>query len=127
MTQTNTQPRADMIREMFAAGDRGDTDRLLSFLTDDVVLVFGNAEPVGRGGIKEQWGQIMSTLKGIRHEIHDIWHAAEDPDVLIARMTVHYSKLDGSVVSVPCVNVFRLKGDLVADYRIYIDVSPVFV
>jgi ketosteroid isomerase-like protein len=111
---------------MFAAGDSGDVDGLLGFLTDDVVLVFGNGEPVHKDGIRDLWGQVVSTLKGVRHEIHDIWHAAEDADVLIARMTVHYSKLDGSVVSLPCVNVFRLRDELIADYRIYIDASPVF-
>jgi ketosteroid isomerase-like protein len=128
MSRTDTQPRADadMIRAMIAAGDRSDTDGLLTCLSDDDVLVFGNSDPVvGKEAILTQWREFLSTLKGIRHEIHDLWHAAEDPDVVIARMTVHYSKLDGSIVTVPCVNVFGMQGDLVADYRIYIDVSPV--
>ena len=30
---------------------------------------------------------------------------------------VHYTRLDDSVVSVPCVNILRTSGDLVADYR----------
>ena len=126
MPTTDTQARVDLVRTMFAAGDRGDVDGLLGFLTDDVVLVFGNAEPVkGKDAIKAQAGDFTSSLKGVRHEIHDIWQAAEDADVVISRMTVHYTRLDDSVVRVPCVNILRLSGDLVADYRIYIDVSPV--
>ncbi|MEA2564875.1 MAG: hypothetical protein QOD49_52, partial [Actinomycetota bacterium] len=61
-----------------------------------------------------------------RHEIHDIWHAAEDADVLIARMTVHYTRLDGSSIGLPCCNIFRMRGDLIADYRVYMDINPVF-
>ena len=36
------------------------------------------------------------------------------------------TRLDGSVVSVPCCNVFRLDGGLIAQYRVYIDIGPVF-
>lgn len=116
-----------MIRTMFAAGDSGNIDRLLSFLTDDVVLVFGNTDAVrGKAAVEAQARQVTSRLKGVRHEIHDVWQVGENADVVIARMTVHYDRLDGSTVSVPCCNIFRLRGDLVADYRIYIDVNPVF-
>jgi ketosteroid isomerase-like protein len=127
MSKTDSQSRAEIIRAMFAAADGGDMDGQLNFLTDDVVLVFGNADAVlGKDAIKTQASEFLATLKGVRHEIHEMFHAAEDADVLIALMTVHYSRLDGSVVSLPCCNVFRMTGDLVADYRIYMDVNPVF-
>jgi ketosteroid isomerase-like protein len=127
MSKTDTPSRAGMIRAMFAASDGGDIEGLLSFLTDDVVLVFGNADAVhGKAAVAAQASQVTSRLKGVRHEIHDIWQAAEDADVIIARMTVHYSRLDGIVVSLPCCNIFRMSGDLIADYRIYMDVNPVF-
>jgi len=127
MSKTNTESRAGMIRTMFAASDTGNIDGLLSFLTDDVVLVFGNAAAVrGKAAVEAQARQVTSRLKGVRHEIHDIWHAGNNADIVIARMTVHYARLDASTVSLPCCNIFRLSGDLIADYRIYMDVSPVF-
>ena len=116
-----------MIRAMFTASDSGNIDGLLNFLTDDVVLVFGNADPVrGKAAVEAQARQVTSRLKGVRHEIHDIWQTGENADVVIARMTVHYSRLDGSIVSLPCCNIFRMSGGLIADYRIYMDVNPVF-
>jgi ketosteroid isomerase-like protein len=127
MSMTDTQSRAGMIRTMFAASDSGNIDGLLSFLTDDVVLVFGNAAAVrGKAAVEAQARQVTSRLKGVRHEIHDIWHAGNNADIVIARMTVHYTRLDASTVSLPCCNIFRLSGDLIADYRIYMDVNPVF-
>jgi ketosteroid isomerase-like protein len=127
MSKTNTESRAGMIRTMFAAGDSGNTDRMLSFLTDDVVLVFGNTDAVrGKAAVEAKASQVKSGLKGVRHDIHDIWQVGENADVVIARMTVHYDRLDGNTVSVPCCNIFRMRGDLIADYRIYIDVNPVF-
>lgn len=127
MTDTALQSPADRVRSMFAASDGGDIDSMLGYLTDDVVLAFGNAEPVrGKAAVRAQAGQVTSQLKAVRHEIHDIWQAREDADAIVARMTVHYTRLDGSVVSLPCCNIFRLKGGRIADYRIYMDGNPVF-
>jgi ketosteroid isomerase-like protein len=127
MSMTDTQSRAGMIRTMFAASDSGNIDGMLSFLTDDVLLFFGNGGAVrGKAAVKAQARQVTSRLKGVRHEIHGIWQVGDNADVVIAQMTVHYTRLDASTVSLPCCNIFRLSGDLIADYRIYMDISPVF-
>jgi hypothetical protein len=39
---------------------------------------------------------------------------------------VTYTRLDGSQVIVPFVNVFYLRGDKIARYLIYIDNGPLF-
>jgi ketosteroid isomerase-like protein len=112
---------------LFAAVDRRDGAAVLGFLSDDVVLVFGNNDPMeGKAQFEEAQRSFASSIGGLRHEIHDVWHAVEDPDVVVARMTVHYTRLDETRVSVPCCNVFRMRGDLVADYRVYMDINPVF-
>ena len=127
MSKTDTTSRESMIRTMFAASDSGDTEAMLGFLTDDVVLVFGNADAVhGKAAVDALSRQVKSRLSSVRHEIHDIWQANEDAHVFIARMTVHYSRLDGAVVSLPCCNIFRMRADLIAEYRVYMDVNPVF-
>jgi ketosteroid isomerase-like protein len=55
-----------------------------------------------------------------------LWQVAGNPDIVIAEMTVHYSRLDGTSVSLPCCNVFRTHDGAIADYQIYMDVNPVF-
>jgi ketosteroid isomerase-like protein len=127
MPNTDLQSRAAIVRAMFAAVDGRDAEGLIGFLTDDIVLVFAHNAPVeGKQAFDTTNRQFMSAIGGIRHEIHDLWQAAEDPDVVIARMTVHYTRLDGSGISLPCCNVFRMRGDLIADYRVYMDINPVF-
>ena len=44
----------------------------------------------------------------------------------IAEFDVHYTRLDGGEVTLPCCNVFRLRDGLVAEYRSYIDATPVY-
>ena len=125
MSMTESDSRTDVVRAVFAAGDRGDVAELLTLLTDDVLRVSGNADPVvGKEAVQAGSRKFLSAMKAVEHEIHEIWHAAEDKDVLIARATVHYTKYDGTIVSLPSCNVFRMRGDLVAEYRIYMDATP---
>jgi ketosteroid isomerase-like protein len=127
MVHAETQSHEAVIRSLFAAVDRRDGDAVLDLLADDVVLVFGNNDPIqGKAQFAEAQRNFGSLIGGLRHEIQDIWHAVEDARVVIASMTVHYTRLDGTGVSLPCCNVFRLSEDRVVDYRVYMDINPVF-
>jgi ketosteroid isomerase-like protein len=127
MPGTDVKLNADTITELFAATDRGDVEAVSRFFRGDVEVFFGNNEPIqGRAAYAALYSQVTGSLSGVRHEIHDVWHAAEEADILLARLTVHYTRLDGLVVSLPCCNVFRLDGGLIAQYRVYVDVGPVF-
>ena len=44
----------------------------------------------------------------------------------IAVMTVHYERLDGQKLSLPCCNLFGTRDGRVYDYRVYMDINPVF-
>ncbi len=43
-----------------------------------------------------------------------------------AKGSCTYTRLDGSQVTIPFVNVFYLQGDKIARYLIYIDNGPLF-
>jgi ketosteroid isomerase-like protein len=45
---------------------------------------------------------------------------------VIAVMTVHYERLDGQKLSLPCCNLFGTRDGRVHDYRVYMDINPVF-
>jgi ketosteroid isomerase-like protein len=95
MTKNDTDTQASAIRAHFAATDSFDVEGMASFLSDHVELFFANNDPIeGKTAVEDFARQFFPTLKGMRHEIHDIWHAAEGPEVVICRMTVHYTKLD---------------------------------
>ena len=117
----------ETIRALFAATDRGDLAGVTSYLDDKVVVVLGNHEPIrGAAAYAHLYEQVTGTLAGLRHEIHDIWSAAEDGAVWIVRMTVHYTRADGHTLSLPCCNILRFSGGRVADYRVFMDMTPVF-
>jgi ketosteroid isomerase-like protein len=117
----------ELIRGLFAALDRGDLGTVSSYLHDDVVVVLSNQEPIrAAAAFAELYEQVAGTLAGLRHEIHDVWSAAEDPAVWVVRMTVHYTRSDGKTVSLPCCNVLRFAKDLVSEYQVFMDMTPVF-
>jgi ketosteroid isomerase-like protein len=117
----------ELIRVLFVALDRGDLGTVSSYLHDDVVVILSNQEPVrGASAFADLYAQVAGTLAGLRHEIHDVWRAAEDPAVRIVRMTVNYTRTDGKIVSLPCCNVFRLAESVVSEYQVFMDMTPVF-
>jgi ketosteroid isomerase-like protein len=117
--------RQQAITAVLAAIDAGDLAAATNYLCDDVVLLFGNFEPlVGAAVFTQLFQQFTSSLQAVRHEIHDMWPAANDLHVLVATMTAHYTRTDGKRLSLPCCNVFRMSGGLIAEYRVYMDISP---
>ena len=114
----------DHVRRMFAAFDSKDVPALAAFMTDDVRLRLANAQPVqGKSAFAKAVSAFLASVTGFRHEVLNVW---SDGDALIAEFDVHYTRLDGGEVTLPCCNVFRLRDGLVAEYRSYIDATPVY-
>ena len=112
------------VRRMFATFDAKDVSGLAAFLTDDVRLRLGNSEAVqGKSAFVEAVNAFLASVAGFRHQVLNVW---SDGDALIAEFDVHYTRLSGGEVTLPCCKVFRLRDGLVAEYRSYIDASPVY-
>jgi ketosteroid isomerase-like protein len=110
---------------LFAAVDTLDADRVAPFIADDVCFRFGNAEPInGKAGFLAASRDFVTSIAGLRHEITDLWEPA--PDTAIAELQVQYRRHDEAQLTLPCCNIFRLRDGLVCDYRIYMDINPVY-
>jgi ketosteroid isomerase-like protein len=115
---------SDRAGAIFGAFDAKDVSALVARMSDDVRLRLGNAEPVeGKSAFVEAVNAFLGSVAGFRHEVLEIW---SDRDAVIVELDVHYTRLDGGEVTVPCCNVFRLRDGLVCDYRSYIDATPVY-
>jgi ketosteroid isomerase-like protein len=115
----------ERIRQMFAGIDSLDPAASQDHVTDDIQFRFANAEPVtGKAALEQGGVGFFATLASIRHEITTLWEP--EPDVVVTEMEVTYGRHDGSVLTLPCVNVFRFRGDLIATYSIYMDITPVY-
>jgi len=111
-------------RLVYDAVDSMDETKLAAFLTSDCTFVFGNATPiVGRAAAAEASKAFLSLIASIRHEIDDVWRVN---DVIITRLTVTYTRKDSTSMTFPGVTIWRVKGERIADYRIYIDNTPLF-
>ena len=114
----------DRIHSVFAALDAKDTGGLGAQMTDDVRMRFGNADVVhGKPAFLEAAQTFVASIEATRHEVHSMWNI---DDVVVAEMDVHYDRLDGGRVTLPCTNVFRVRDGLVSEYRIYVDIAPVY-
>lgn len=114
----------DLVRGVFAALDAKDSAAVTARMTDDVRMRLGNADLVeGKAKLREATAAFVASINAIRHEITSMWSV---DDVVIAEMDVHYERLDGRKVTLPVCNVFRVRDGLVSDYRVYLDIGPVY-
>lgn len=114
----------DWIAALFAAIDRQDADAFAEFVTEDARFAFGNLPAVeGRVAIRDFVAGFFSSIRALSHVVPDAWQAG---DTMICRGEVSYTRHDGSVLTVPFANVFRMEGDKVRDYRIYMDASALY-
>jgi len=117
-----SQRAAKLIQQIFDADQARDADAFVSVLTSEAQFWFGSAPPVsGRAAIRDSVAAFFTGLAEMHHELLEVW---ERGDTLVYQANVHYTRADGGELTLPYVNVLRLQGDLVKDYRIYIDPSP---
>jgi ketosteroid isomerase-like protein len=114
-------PRANM----FADIDRMDADAWAAYLAENAVMRFGNSDPVqGRRACRDALAAFYETIDGVSHRILEQW---EVPGAGIVESDVTYTRKDGRQVTVPVVTIYRTdREDLIDDYRVFIDLAPVF-
>ena len=117
-------PEAHWTTDLYKAIDAKDTRRFLSFLTETAQFRYGNYPPaVGHAAIGAAVDGFFASIRSSRHDILNNW---EPPGHLVSQGLVTYIRLDGRSVTVPFVNVFNMSGQLVQDYLIYIDNTPLY-
>jgi ketosteroid isomerase-like protein len=109
---------------VFAAIDRQDTAAFVGFLTDDAVFRFGSAPPVqGRDAIAAAVGGFFDTIADLAHRIDN---SVVQGSSQFIEGEVTYTRRDGSQITLPFADVFEYEGDLIAHYKIYMDISPLY-
>lgn len=112
------------ISELFQAIDRMDSDDFARFLTDDATFQFGNAAPVnGKGNVRDAVAGFFSSIQSISHKLIGTWQV---DDIVFLQGEVSYTRKDSGKVTIPFFNLFKMKGLLVFQYIIHIDVSPLY-
>ena len=112
----------DWIVILFRNIDAMDVDAFVEYLTADAVCVYGSGTPVtGKENIKNFLGAFYGNLNEIKHLITGVWEIGE---ALFVQTRCTYTMKDDRVITIPAMNLFHMEGDLVKEYLIYADPSP---
>jgi len=113
-----------LIRGLFESIDRKDTTAFCSFLTEDCELTFGNWVPVsGKNAIFDTIDNFFKSINGLSHNLAE---AIEKDDSIVTYGVVTYTRLDNNKVTANFCNVFKMNGNLIRQYRIFVDISQLY-
>lgn len=109
---------------VFAIVDAGDANAFVDLLTADAQFQFGNYPMMtGHEAIRATAAGFFAAIASSRHRVLSVWNEAR---TAVCEGEVTYTRHDGSVLTVPFANVFEMRGDKIAAYRIYVDNSLLF-
>lgn len=112
----------DWYEKFYAAVDAMDVDAVIRQCTGDTTLRFANEAPAqGREAVRATLEQVWSTLGGLHHRITSV---VQQGDRAVVETIVDYTRLDGTVVSIPAATAIERRDSLVAAQRVYIDIAP---
>ena len=84
----------------------------------------GVAPPAeGRAAIRKAVEGFFGTIAGLSHAI-DL--TLREGNTLVCEGTVTYTRHDGSRIALPFADVFEYRDDLIAHYKIYMDIAPLY-
>jgi ketosteroid isomerase-like protein len=110
----------ELIRDI----DSMDAKAFASHLSENCVLRYANnPEVIGRDAIEESIAGFFTTIKGLRHHLVDEWSVG---DATILQFECTYTRHDDGQVTVPAVTIFRRGTEAIDDYRVFIDLTPVY-
>lgn len=114
-----------LVAEIQAADAAMNTDRFLALLAPDVTLRIGSQPELhGQNAVRQAIDSLFGMMARIQHTTRNLWL---EGDRVLLEAQVEFQTKAGKVVTLPYFNALRLRADgLVADYRIHIDLAPLF-
>jgi ketosteroid isomerase-like protein len=100
-------------------------DESLTYFTEDAEYRFGNyPAAIGKEVIEAAVkASHLDQVKANTFHIKDMW---EIGDAVICDLDIDYTRTDDNVLTLPCLDVFRLAGDKIKSMRVYVDAAPLF-
>ncbi len=114
----------ELAKQLFVAIDSKDTEQFLNCIAPDASFRFGSAPAVtGHDAIGAAVGGFFDSIAGLRHELSQ---TISSGSALVCEGDVTYTRHDGSEITLPFANVFEFADGLITDYKIYIDIGPLY-
>lgn len=117
-------PNREWWERLFSTIDSGEAAAFVTLLTPDAQFRFGNsAVMIGSQAIMAAVTDFFAAIASSKHRLLETWSADEGEG---CEGEVTYTRHDGSIVTFPFANVFKLRGEKIYSYHIYIDNSTLF-
>ena len=111
----------EWITRFFHSIDTRDYDAFASFLAPNVFFKLANYEPViGKEAVRQKLAEMQSGIKAVHHDVLDIW---EKEGSMACHGIIIYTFHDSSQLRVPFADVFKMQGNLIQEYLIFVDAS----
>jgi hypothetical protein len=115
--------KEDILR-LFKSIDEADVETFLSFLDIHANFKFANLPVVsGQKNIGAFLDGFFKSIKSLKHKNLEIY---ELEGIRFVNGNVTYTRHDGSTLSVDYSNTFKLRGDKIMDYLIFVDNSELY-
>lgn len=112
------------VTEVYQSIDRADAKKFASYITADGTFRFANNPSVkGTEAIEAYVDGFFKSLKAVAHSNLESWRAG---DVLFVNGTVTYTRHNGTSLELPFSCTWKMKGNLIDQYLIYIDSSELY-
>jgi limonene-1,2-epoxide hydrolase len=109
---------------IFAAIDQEDPEAFVAYLTEDAVFRFGSAPAVqGRDAICAAVENFFATIAACSHDVHKTLSSGS---TLVCEGEVTYRRHNDTEITLPFTDVFEYEGGLISQYKIYIDINPLY-
>ena len=109
---------------LFDAIDAKDAAAFVGYLTDDAIFRFGSAPAVqGKAAIQAAVDGFFGTIAGCSHQVSN---TLGSDSTFVCEGEVTYKRHDGTEITLPFTDVFEYEGGLIAQYKIYMDIGPLY-
>ncbi|MBY8863447.1 nuclear transport factor 2 family protein [Nocardia sp. CA2R105] len=128
VSESDAATLSTWVRGFFATVDARDVERTAAYYADDVRVAFGNGPVItGREKVARLFAERAGVFRAVCHDISGIWTGHDGAyRVVSVEAQVTYTHHDGRTITVPCTSTLRLRDARIADYRVFIDLAPVF-
>ncbi|MDP2832196.1 MAG: nuclear transport factor 2 family protein [Pseudomonadota bacterium] len=114
------------VRQLFQTIDARDAAAFAAYLAEDGTFRYGSQPVVaGREAVREYVAAFFAGMNGISHELTGFWWR-EAGEVCFVQGEVTYHLPNAAVVTLPFLNLFRMRDTAIVEYLIYTDPTPLF-
>lgn len=114
----------DWVSRLFQTIDARDAAAFVSFLSEDGIFRYGSQPAVaGRAAVREYVAAFFAGMNGLSHELTGFWWG-QTGNACFVQGEVTYHLLNAARVTVPFLNLLRMRDAAIVEYLVYTDPTP---